>query len=91
MTDLLSKAYADERRALIGEAASLELRPGAPGGRHGVSCGSGAGDATTPLGPAGAYGRRPAQPLAGIMPDLSFSTVGTSTAVGGFFALISYT
>ena len=30
---LLSAAYADERRALIGDAASRELRPGAPGGR----------------------------------------------------------
>jgi gamma-glutamyltranspeptidase/glutathione hydrolase len=31
--DLLSKAYADERRTLIGDRASLELRPGSPGGR----------------------------------------------------------
>ncbi len=31
--DLLSRAYADDRRALIGETASIELRPGAPGGR----------------------------------------------------------
>jgi gamma-glutamyltranspeptidase / glutathione hydrolase len=30
---LLSAAYADERRALVGEAASEELRPGSPGGR----------------------------------------------------------
>ncbi len=30
--DLLSKSYADERRALIGETASLELRPGTPSG-----------------------------------------------------------
>ncbi len=30
---LLSAAYADERRALVGESASEELRPGAPGGR----------------------------------------------------------
>lgn len=34
MTDLLGKPYADERRAMIGETASLELRPGAPGGRE---------------------------------------------------------
>ena len=33
LPDLLSKDYADERRALIGETASLELRPGSPGGR----------------------------------------------------------
>ena len=31
---LLSKDYNDERRKLIGEAASLELRPGSPGGRE---------------------------------------------------------
>jgi gamma-glutamyltranspeptidase / glutathione hydrolase len=31
--DLLSAAYAAERRALVGETASLELRPGAPGAR----------------------------------------------------------
>ncbi|MFE9093177.1 gamma-glutamyltransferase family protein [Streptomyces sp. NPDC007264] len=31
--DLLSDAYNAERRALIGEKASYELRPGAPGGR----------------------------------------------------------
>ena len=30
---LLSTAYADERRALVGPAASSELRPGSPGGR----------------------------------------------------------
>jgi gamma-glutamyltranspeptidase/glutathione hydrolase len=30
---LLSSRYADERRALIGDAASTELRPGAPDGR----------------------------------------------------------
>ena len=30
--DLLDPAYADRRRALVGERASLELRPGDPGG-----------------------------------------------------------
>ncbi|RKT51900.1 gamma-glutamyltransferase family protein [Saccharothrix australiensis] len=30
---LLSREYAEARRALVGEEASLELRPGAPGGR----------------------------------------------------------
>ncbi|PZG14140.1 gamma-glutamyltransferase family protein [Nonomuraea aridisoli] len=33
MADLLSKEYNAERRRLIGAQASLELRPGAPGGR----------------------------------------------------------
>ena len=33
MTELLSEDYARQRRALIGERASLELRPGAPAGR----------------------------------------------------------
>ena len=31
---LLSKAYADERRALVGERASLEMRPGDTGGGY---------------------------------------------------------
>ena len=34
LDDLLSAAYNDERRKLIGEAASLELRPGHPGGQE---------------------------------------------------------
>jgi gamma-glutamyltranspeptidase/glutathione hydrolase len=34
LDDLLSRAYADERRALVGEESSGELRPGSPGGRE---------------------------------------------------------
>lgn len=34
MADLLSAAYNEERRRLIEDEASLELRPGAPGGRE---------------------------------------------------------
>jgi gamma-glutamyltranspeptidase/glutathione hydrolase len=34
LDDLLSTAYADERRELVGEEASGELRPGSPGGRE---------------------------------------------------------
>jgi gamma-glutamyltranspeptidase / glutathione hydrolase len=34
LTDLLSKQYNDERRQLITDAASAELRPGRPGGRE---------------------------------------------------------
>ncbi|OPF72218.1 gamma-glutamyltransferase [Streptomyces antioxidans] len=33
LAELLSRPYNDERRALIGERASYELRPGSPGGR----------------------------------------------------------
>ncbi len=33
LVTLLSSAYADERRALVGSAASYDLRPGAPDGR----------------------------------------------------------
>jgi gamma-glutamyltranspeptidase/glutathione hydrolase len=36
MEALLSSGYADERRALVGERASEELRPGSPGGREPV-------------------------------------------------------
>jgi gamma-glutamyltranspeptidase/glutathione hydrolase len=32
--ELLSREYADERRALVGEESSPELRPGSPGGRE---------------------------------------------------------
>jgi gamma-glutamyltranspeptidase/glutathione hydrolase len=34
LDDLLSKEYNDERRKLIGESASMDLRPGRPGGRE---------------------------------------------------------
>jgi gamma-glutamyltranspeptidase / glutathione hydrolase len=34
LEELLSTAYADERRGLVGEEASGELRPGSPGGRE---------------------------------------------------------
>ncbi|MGH3245663.1 MAG: gamma-glutamyltransferase family protein, partial [Trebonia sp.] len=34
LDDLLSVAYNDEQRKLIGETASLEMRPGHPGGRE---------------------------------------------------------
>ena len=36
LDDLLSDGYADKRRALVGQTASRELRPGAPGGRRPV-------------------------------------------------------
>ncbi|MPZ87823.1 MAG: gamma-glutamyltransferase family protein [Nitriliruptorales bacterium] len=61
--DLLSREYAAQRRALIGDAASLELRPGAPGGRqpalppelpHADGFGSARGGAGEPTVPAGA-------------------------------------
>src|SRR3954471_4277730 len=34
LDDLLSREYADERRALVGDESSGELRPGSPGGRE---------------------------------------------------------
>ncbi|MEU5853544.1 gamma-glutamyltransferase family protein [Saccharopolyspora shandongensis] len=36
LADLVSRDYATARRALIGDRASLELRPGSPGGRDAV-------------------------------------------------------
>src|SRR5690349_2565572 len=52
---LLSRAYADERRALIGDTASMELRPGAPGGAAprlatATAPGGSRGDGVTPAG-----------------------------------------
>jgi gamma-glutamyltranspeptidase/glutathione hydrolase len=52
--DLLSRAYAEERRALVGDDASPELRPGSPGGReprlpepvHGAPVAPGVGEPT---------------------------------------------
>ncbi len=52
---LVSRAYADERRALIAETASMELRPGAPGGAAprlaaATAPGGSRGDGVTPAG-----------------------------------------
>ena len=52
---LVSRAYADERRALIGDTASMELRPGAPGGAAprlaaATAPGGSRGDGVTPAG-----------------------------------------
>ena len=52
---LVSRAYADERRALIAETASMELRPGAPGGATprlaaATAPGGSRGDGVTPAG-----------------------------------------
>jgi gamma-glutamyltranspeptidase / glutathione hydrolase len=54
LADLLSAAYNDERRKLIGETASGELRPGWPGGREPVL----PGFATGPFGMEGFTDRR---------------------------------
>jgi gamma-glutamyltranspeptidase/glutathione hydrolase len=58
LDDLLSRAYADERRALVGEESSTELRPGSPGGReprlpapvHGAPVAPGVGEPTRSAG-----------------------------------------
>jgi gamma-glutamyltranspeptidase / glutathione hydrolase len=57
LDDLLSTAYADQRRRLIADEASLELRPGAPGGRPPTvpryapaSAGAGVGEPTMRTG-----------------------------------------
>jgi gamma-glutamyltranspeptidase/glutathione hydrolase len=62
LTDLLDPGYAAARRALIGERASTELRPGSPGGRTPrlpafVAEGRGAGAAApVPIGGLGGVG-----------------------------------
>ncbi len=54
---LLSAEYADERRALVGDRASEELRPGAPGGREPIlpplASGAGGGTIEPTVGLAG--------------------------------------
>ncbi|WP_073386190.1 gamma-glutamyltransferase family protein [Jatrophihabitans endophyticus] len=59
LATLLSSAYADERRALVGDEASRDLRPGRPDGREpvlarfGVAEGAaGTGEPTIDVGPA---------------------------------------
>lgn len=47
LAELLSADYADDRRALVGETASWELRPGRPAGREPVVGIDGAGSAAT--------------------------------------------
>jgi gamma-glutamyltranspeptidase/glutathione hydrolase len=53
LAELLSSAYADERRRLVGDAASLELRPGAPGGRTPVAVRAGGAAAGVHGAPVG--------------------------------------
>jgi len=60
LATLLSRGYADERRALVGEDASFDLRPGFPDGREprlahvpdaeAVAAGFGVGEPTVPRG-----------------------------------------
>jgi gamma-glutamyltranspeptidase / glutathione hydrolase len=52
LDELLSPEYADERRRLVGDTASLELLPGSPGGRVPVlfAGGGGAGVHGAPVG-----------------------------------------
>ena len=48
LDDLLSREYAEERRTLVGDEASAELRPGAPGGREPLLAAPVEGVAVTP-------------------------------------------
>ncbi|MGW4410286.1 gamma-glutamyltransferase [Nonomuraea sp. NPDC004702] len=69
MADLLSAAYNEERRRLIGTEASLELRPGAPGGR----------EPRLPVLPPGAAALSPAIP-APVRPGIGEPTVARHDA-----------
>jgi len=51
--ELLSRAYNDERRRLVGAEASLELRPGSPGGRAPLVLEGGAPERGESAAPAG--------------------------------------
>ncbi|HEY2552199.1 MAG TPA: gamma-glutamyltransferase family protein [Streptosporangiaceae bacterium] len=72
VAELLSAGYADQRRALVGEQASAELRPGSPGGAlpalPGYALAGFSGQITVPGGPgsgeptmAGSAGQRGGQ------------------------------
>lgn len=65
---LLSKDYNDERRKLIGETASLELRPGRPGGREPGLPGFAADRYARREGEPAGDGRRPGNDPFGIDP-----------------------
>jgi len=65
---LLSKDYNDERRKLIGETASLELRPGRPGGREPGLPGFAADRYARREGEQAGDGRRPGNDPFGIDP-----------------------
>jgi gamma-glutamyltranspeptidase/glutathione hydrolase len=76
VAELLSAGYADQRRALVGEQASAELRPGSPGGAApalpGYALAGFSGQAPVPGGPgsgeptmAGSAGQR-----GGLVPEL---------------------
>jgi gamma-glutamyltranspeptidase/glutathione hydrolase len=53
LDELLSAGYAGERRRLVGDTASLELRPGSPGGRVPALFGGGGGAAGVHGAPVG--------------------------------------
>ncbi len=66
LDDLLAPAYATERRRLVGGAASMELRPGRPGGR-------------TPALPRAVLRAAAGEPLAGPAASLATSGSGEPT------------
>ena len=73
LADLLSREYARERAALVSESASLELRPGSPGGRSPwVPPLLVAGSGPAGLDPAGS------DPMAGATAEPTVSRSGTT-------------
>src|SRR4051794_5230232 len=82
---LLSDAYADERRALIADEASLELRPGAPGGApaplHVLGSAASADGGRALIADGASLGRRPGPPGGG-EPRLP-SVAATDAAAAG--------
>jgi gamma-glutamyltranspeptidase/glutathione hydrolase len=75
MATLLSPAYNDLRRKLIGDHASLELRPGRPDGREpyvligGLEAAAGAGVGEPTVGPMGGVGEPTVSELGAVAGD----------------------
>jgi gamma-glutamyltranspeptidase / glutathione hydrolase len=77
LAELLSPAYNDERRALVGADASLELRPGAPSGREPLLFAG-------PAGAAGVHGAPAGSDTCQVSAADRFGNVVAATPSGGW-------
>jgi gamma-glutamyltranspeptidase/glutathione hydrolase len=77
LDELLSAGYAEERRRLVGDTASLELRPGSPGGRVPALFAGGGG--------AGVHGAPVGSDTCHVSAADRFGNVVSATPSGGWF------